>query len=402
MVERVIFPFRGAELGGSHVATFTLAKALQNEFQIECVVICPDGTLIMREARRLGMQAIPSGEAPTGRNSFVTDFTHVKKRRRILRMAAMPGAVVHCNDINTLRSWGLAARLTGLGVIYHHHALNRLWWPPHLLSLSYPGAVIAVSDNTRVAIAGWRPDAVKELNPFEVDCGFNRQAAREAILKEFGWPSNTLIVGWIGNFWERKRPLFFLEVAAELARRNTRYRFVMFGRDGDHSVSEIQHRALDLGIHWATAIPGFRQPVEANLACLDLLLAPAPREPFGRALVEAMMLGTPIVATRGAGHSEIIGTWGGGVLANQNDTPDQVADICAEVLAAPDRYRLPHARRLEIAADLSPRAHAERVLGIYNRAVPSRSRSGRTLAEITPTAPLAEAPGASHAGTAQN
>src|SRR5215510_5922435 len=100
MVERVIFPFCGAELGGSHVATFTLAKALKNNFQIESVVICPEDTVIMREARRLGMRAISSGEAPTGRNNAVTDFSRVRRRRRILSAEASPGGtIVHCNDI---------------------------------------------------------------------------------------------------------------------------------------------------------------------------------------------------------------------------------------------------------------------------------------------------------------
>jgi glycosyltransferase involved in cell wall biosynthesis len=392
MVDRVIFPFRGAELGGSHVATFTLAKALQSEFKVECAIVCPANTLIMEEARKLGMRVAPSGEEPTGRNNVVTDFTRAQRRRRILQAEATSGGtVVHCNDVNTLRSWGLAARLAGLGVVYQHHALNRLWWPPHLLSLSYPDAVMAVSDSTKAAIEGWRREVVKELNPFEIDRDFDRQAAREAILREFRWPSNTLIIGWVGNFWERKRPGFFLEVAAELAKRNTRYRFVMFGRDADHSVGDIQRRALDLGVHWATAIPGFRQPVESNLACLDLLLAPAPREPFGRALVEAIVLGTPIVATRGAGHSEIIGAWGGGLLANRDDTPQTVAQLCSEVLTAPDRYRLPPARRVELAAALSPRAHAERVLRIYSRA--SRKRSP-DLPEIRSSAPLTETAGA--------
>ena len=65
------------------------------------------------------------------------------------------------------------------------------------------------------------------------------------------------------------------------------------------------------------------------------------REPFGRALVEAIILGTPVVATRGAGHSEIIGAWGGGVLANETDTPAEAATLCLEVLAEPDRYVCP-------------------------------------------------------------
>ncbi|HEY7798646.1 MAG TPA: glycosyltransferase, partial [Hyphomonadaceae bacterium] len=216
MVQRVIFPFRGAELGGSHVATFTLANALQRDFQIECAIVCPEDTLIMQEARKRGMRAVTSGEAPTGRNNAVTDVTRAQRRRRILQPEATAGGtIVHCNDINTLRSWGLAAKLAGFGVVYQHHALNRLWWPPHLLSLSYADAVTAVSDSTTTAIMGWRRDVVKELNPFEIDVRFDRQTARDAIVKEFGWPSNTLVVGWIGNFWDRKRPHFFLEVAAE-------------------------------------------------------------------------------------------------------------------------------------------------------------------------------------------
>jgi glycosyltransferase involved in cell wall biosynthesis len=227
------------------------------------------------------------------------------------------------------------------------------------------------------AIKSWRRDAVKELNPFGIDSKFDRQAARAAILKEFSWPSNALIVGWIGNFWERKRPTFFLEVAAALTRHNTRYRFVMFGRDGDHAVHDIRRRAVDLGVHWATAVPGFRQPVEANIACLDLLLAPAPREPFGRALVEAIVLGTPVVATRGAGHSEIIGAWGGGLLSNADDSPQMVAQLCSGVLAAPDRYRLSPVQRKELASSLSPRAHAERMLAIYARASRTRASSSR-------------------------
>jgi glycosyltransferase involved in cell wall biosynthesis len=389
MVERVIFPFRGAELGGSHVASFTLAKALQDDLQIECAVVCPSDTMIMQEARRLGMRVIPSGESPTGRNNAITDFTRAQRRRRILEPEATSGGtIVHCNDINTLRSWGLAARLAGLGVVYQHHALNRLWWPPHLLSLSYADAVTAVSDSTTAAIAGWRRDVVKELNPFAIDGGVDRQATRDAVIKEFGWPSNTLVVGWVGNFWDRKRPFFFLEVAAELAKRNTRYRFVMFGRDGDHTVRDIQQRARDMGIHWATALPGFRQPVEANIACLDLLLAPAPREPFGRALVEAIVLGTPIVATRGAGHSEIIGAWGGGLLANQDDTPQMAAQLCSDVLAASDRYRLSPSRREEIAASLAPRAHAERILGIYSRAVRVRPTKQDQAHHKTRSAPV--------------
>jgi glycosyltransferase involved in cell wall biosynthesis len=376
MIQRVIFPFRGAEIGGSHVATFTLARALQRRFPVECVVLCPEGTLIMEQARKNGLRAVPSGEAPTGKNNVVTDFSHIKSRRETLaRELTDGGSVAHCNDINTLRAWGLPARLAGMGVVYHHHALNRMGWPPHLVSLAYANAVICISDNTAAAMRSIRPDAVKELNPFDIDPGFDRNAARTSLLKEFGWRPDARIVGWIGNFWERKRPIYFLQVAAELARRDPSCRFVLFGRDGDYTAKEMKQQVIEYALDEVTALPGFRQPAEMNLASLDLLLAPAPREPFGRALVEAIILGTPVVATRGAGHSEIIGAWGGGELGNENDTPAETASLCLQVLAAPGRYTLPPERRREIAVDLAPEAYAERILRIYEGICPSRRQA---------------------------
>lgn len=121
--------------GRSHVATFTLAKAIHSQSSVECVVLCPQGTLIMEEAKRQGIRTIASGEAPTGGNNAVTDFARIGKRRRILEQEnASQVSVVHCNDVNSLRAWGLPARLSGMGVVYHHHALNRMWWPPHLAS----------------------------------------------------------------------------------------------------------------------------------------------------------------------------------------------------------------------------------------------------------------------------
>ncbi len=364
MVARIIYPFRGSELGGSHIATFTLASALQRQ-GVECVIVCPDQTLIMSEARRLGFRVASSGEAPTGANNLATDYAWTRRRRRVLEAIAGDGArtVVHCNDVNTLRSWGLAARLTGLKTVYHHHALNRMWWPPHLVSLLYADAVVCVSDSTLEAMHAWRRDAMKELNPFRLDARHDRSAARIALLEENDWPSAARIVGWIGNFWERKRPAFFLETALELSRRDPRYRFVMFGRDGDHTVDSLKRKAADLGIANLTALPGFRQPLEANLASMDLLLAPAPREPFGRALVEAIVLGTPVVATRGAGHTEILGAWGGGQLGNPRDSPAQTAELCERVLDEADRFALP----LERQQFLAPEAHAERVMEIYHR-----------------------------------
>ncbi len=367
MLRRVLFPFRGSEIGGTHVATFTLARALSQRYGLSCEVICPGDTLIMREARNAGLRTIVSEETPTARNSVISDYQRLGARGELLKREGVgEDCVLHCNDINSLRAWGLSARLAGATVIYHHHALNRLWWPPHLISLAWANGVIAVSDSTLDAIVGIRRDAVKELNPFDLDPGYDRAAARRALVSEFGWPADARIVGWIGNFWARKRPEVFLETAAAITKRDSRCRFVLFGRDGDHTIADIREQAIDLGLDHVTAVPGFRQPAAANLASLDLLLAPAPQEPFGRALVEAIVLGVPIVASAGAGHSEIINTWGGGRLVDAKANPIRLGEVCLSLLNSTDSQGLPRARRDEISAQLAPKAHAGRVLAVYD------------------------------------
>ncbi len=370
MIDRVIFPFRGAEIGGSHIAAFTLGEALQAHGGVDCVVVCPADTLIEQEAKRLGFRTVAADERPTGSNNAITDGLWASRRRDVLRRASNDArsVIVHCSDINTLRSWGLAAKLATLKVVYHHHALNRLTWPPHLISLVYADAVVGVSDATVQALSGWRHDAVKELNPFLLDLSTDRAATRAALIDEYGWSSDSRIVGWVGNFWKRKRPLFFLEVAAELHRRDPRYRFVMFGRDGDYSRNDIAQLTRQLGLTGVVALPGFRQPAEFNIACLDLLLAPAPQEPFGRTLVEAIILGTPIAATSGAGHSEILSAWGGGHLHDPAATPLEMANACERILADSKCVTLPAASRRALAEQLEPRQHAARMMDIYARA----------------------------------
>jgi glycosyltransferase involved in cell wall biosynthesis len=170
-----------------------------------------------------------------------------------------------------------------------------------------------------------------------------------------------------------------LETAAVLARRDARYRFVMFGRGGDFSVPDIENLAHNQGISHRVETAGFRQPAENNLAALDLLLAPAPQEPFGRTLVEAIMLRTPIVATRGAGHTEIIDAWGGGVLASEHNSAVRVADLCTMVLATPDRYHIAAARIGEISDELSAAASARRILAVYGQVIGSTKPRGWSL-----------------------
>ena len=52
---------------------------------------------------------------------------------------------------------------------------------------------------------------------------------------------------------------------------------------------------------------------------MDLLIATSEREPFGRTLIEAMAVGTPVIAAGVAGHLEIVDHERTGLLVSPND-----------------------------------------------------------------------------------
>src|SRR5215813_5969180 len=98
---------------------------------------------------------------------------------------------------------------------------------------------------------------------------------------------------------------------------------------------------------------------------LDLLVAPALSEPFGRTLVEALLLGIPYVATADGGHVEIASRWGGGELVDPQSTVEQFADATVSAFHRGGALVLPGDRRIRIGFELSARTQAEKVLTIY-------------------------------------
>ncbi len=87
------------------------------------------------------------------------------------------------------------------------------------------------------------------------------------------------------------------------------------------------------GLAEAVRFMGERDDVPELLRAVDVLLAPSWEEPFGRAIVEAMAAGVPVVATAVGGPPEILGAdeSGGGITLPPH-RPDAWADAIGELL----------------------------------------------------------------------
>ena len=121
---------------------------------------------------------------------------------------------------------------------------------------------------------------------------------------------------------------------------------------------------------------GWVPDVEHELAGAGLLLAPAPAEPFGLVVLEAMGAGVPVVACSGGGHLETVGRLPGAALFAQQDA--KAAGLLLRQFLSDDvRTKASVAGRSLVAEEFSIERHVDRLLAEYGSLVPDGPRTRR-------------------------
>jgi glycosyltransferase involved in cell wall biosynthesis len=185
-----------------------------------------------------------------------------------LTYAAALATVVVANSHFTAEGWG--------------------WWPARRrVRVVHPG----------VALSIFRPSLAQ------------RQAAR----RELGLSRTEFVVGCVGRGTAEKGHRYLLEALAAYRSQADSITVLLIGipPPGYHPIAYPHVRHLhrlvaDLGLHRQVRFLGLRTDVPRLLNALDLFVHPSVRESFGRAAVEAMATGLPLVATRVGGLSEVV------------------------------------------------------------------------------------------------
>jgi len=156
-------------------------------------------------------------------------------------------------------------------------------------------------------------------------------------------------VGIVGRLQHFKAQHVFLRAAALVAKERPDARFVVVGgalTDADREyLSWLSALSRRLEIADRVRFVGHQSDVVPWLDGLDVVVNATAGEPFGLVLVEAMALGTPVVATNLGGPAEIIEDRESGLLVAPGD-PDATAGAILEILEDPGlRGRLSAAGR---------------------------------------------------------
>lgn len=117
--------------------------------------------------------------------------------------------------------------------------------------------------------------------------------------------------------------------------------------DGHAYLEHLRSRAERAGVGDCVRFVTDADDALPWIASADVLVSASDREPFGRTVIEALQLGKPVVATRGAGPREILEGCSAGTLVE--GTAEAVADGLTRWLTADDRDAVRRAARAKAA-----------------------------------------------------
>lgn len=377
---RVCFPFVGDDLGGSHVSAAKLVANLDRS-RVKPVVVLqhadgPVAAFLKREGLdyvHLPLPELLSATAPmTAMRGYVLQT--LPRIRRFLRDGRFD--IVHTNDGRTHVNWGLAARLAGTKLVWHHRGDPDAWGANHLAPvLAHQMATVSRFSRPSRPVLPLKDRLHVVHSPFDHPPVVpDREAAKAALLLELGLPQQTRILGYFGGLIERKRPLLFVDVVHRFRERHPNIPVVgcLFGvcaPDGRHVEDEIRDRAARLGIGEAIRLMGYRTPVEPFMAATDVLLVTAMGEPFGRTLIEAMFLRTPVVATDHGGNREAIRDGANGYLVEPENADAFVEPVAALLRDPGTAERITGAAREEALRRYGTSGHVDQIMTLYGRAL---------------------------------
>jgi glycosyltransferase involved in cell wall biosynthesis len=373
--------------GGGPEKTILMGAALSDPSRI-AVTVC-----YIRDARdtvfgigdRAGQLPIDYVEVRE-RHSF--DPGVFRQLRQLVRERAID--IVHAHDYKTdLLAWLLSwyepvAPLATVHGWTGNSARERLvYYPADKRVLARFPDLVAVSSDIRdelIRHGARRERIVTILNGIDPRQFKRQDGAMHDIRREFGIPPDAFVIGSVGRLEKQKRFDLLLNAVAALRADHPNVHLIVAGDGSLRSALQAQVEAL--GLNDCCHLLGHRTDIAALHHAMDLFVQSSDYEGTPNAVLEAMALETPVIATNAGGTAELVRHGIDGVILPVGDLQRLTAAIVA-ALCQPDAPRA-HATsaRGRVEETLSFGARQARLEDIY-RQISDRRAAARARTAVT-------------------
>jgi glycosyltransferase involved in cell wall biosynthesis len=293
------------------------------------------------------------------------------KLRRIVRDRKID--IVHAHDYKTdVLAWLLSKfePVTPLSTVHgwtgHSPRETRFYYPLDKWILSFFPKLIAVSTDirdelVRVGADGSRISTV--LNGIDPDA-FRRDRSREdAIRGGLGLDRDSYVIGTVGRLEPQKRFDLLIEAFAALHAERPNLKLLIAGAGS--LARPLEEQVVRLGLTGCCTLLGHRTDVVDLHHAFDLFVQSSDYEGTPNAVLEAMALETPIVATSAGGSAEIVRDRIDGLIVRPGDVPGLTAAMAEAMAHADATAARVRSARTRVETDLSFETRMRTVEGIY-------------------------------------
>lgn len=319
---------------------------------VECIVATPPCSV-----GRYGGQCLR--DSSLGRVRGVWDVMRYNlELGRIIRQRQID--LIYCNSIRAVLCIGLAGRLRRIPVLWYikgelqNAILDRIGFvlANRILFFCetnrddrYPGLVRWYRNKIDILKIGIDARSIKQAE----------EAAKSALISEFGLEDKRINVVVLGQIYPPKGVHVALEALNSLVKDHPE---VMLYIVGDHVLDEYRSYRAELermierdGLEGHVRFVGWRTDALRLLALMDILVHPSLSEGFGRAVLEALALGLPVVVSGVGGLREIIADGRNGFLVEPGNSA-MIADRLRQLIGDKAlRERLGRAGRETVFAE---------------------------------------------------
>ncbi|MFA5891005.1 MAG: sugar transferase [Actinomycetota bacterium] len=349
---RVLFLDHVPRMSGAEQSLADLVAGL-SEGPVEPVVVLPsDGPLAAAlRARGVLVRMVPMSQrlletsrATLTRHPLVAVarlFAFVTAAFRVWRIIReVRPRIVHTNTLKSHLIALLPAKAARVPIVWHLRDILPKGWLQYafLACANLADAIIVPSRAVAEPFRGRRRLLRRvRLIPNGIRVRDFQDAAADRSLREMmGVAASDPVVGIVGRIAPWKGQDVFLRAAAMVAQRHPRAHFAIAGAalfpEKDEPFEQHLFRlAAELGIEDRVTFLGW-QPAPEAMSAIDVFVhASAEPEPFGRAIVEAMAAGKPVIAAAGGAVQEIVPPAAGFIVTPSR--PDLLADAMDRLLS---------------------------------------------------------------------
>jgi glycosyltransferase involved in cell wall biosynthesis len=299
---KILFPFTGDSLGGSHWSSIILMEGLKKANVEFFVVLHQRNNQLESILSNKGInftylqsKYVFGIEQKLSMLFFV--FLELFSFRSFVKTHGIE--IIHTNDNRMHIAWSLVSRFSNVKHVFH---LRNKGLPGVFKKIltNFPSVYVYLSEFNGKDLENLR--VRKHMVPNPIFCG------------EFKKPKalgETVCLGFVGNLLPRKRFDLFYGIAKRLnSVLPGRFVFKVYGKTFETDIESIKAEIPNMDFY------GFITDVESIYEEIDILVATAENEPLGRTILESMANFVPVIAGNSGAHKELI-TKNNGILVEE-------------------------------------------------------------------------------------